>query len=97
MGSREKNFYNQAVSRYGFEDAAREVQDLYLEGRKDEAAAALPGELIDLVTLCGPEDRVRDRLSALDAAGVGTLVITPMAWTLEDRLHQLRRVAELAP
>ena len=97
MGSREKNFYNQAVSRYGFEDAAREVQDLYLEGRKDEAAAALPGELIDLVTLCGPEDRVRDRLSALDAAGVGTLVITPMAWTFEDRLHQLRRVAELAP
>jgi F420-dependent oxidoreductase-like protein len=97
MGSREKNFYNQAVSRYGFEDAAREVQDLYLEGRKDEAAAALPGELIDLVTLCGPEDRVRDRLAALDAAGVGTLVITPMAWTFDDRLHQLRRVAELAP
>jgi F420-dependent oxidoreductase-like protein len=97
MGSREKNFYNQIVSRYGFEDAAREVQDLYLEGRKDEAAAKLPGELIDLVTLCGPEDRVRDRLASLEAAGVGTLVISPMAWTFEDRLQQLRRVAELAP
>jgi F420-dependent oxidoreductase-like protein len=97
MGSRDKNFYTQAVSRYGFEEAAREVQDLYLEGRKEEAAAALPGELIDMVTLCGPEDRVRDRLSALSDAGVGTLVITPMAWTFEDRLHQLRRVAELAP
>jgi F420-dependent oxidoreductase-like protein len=97
MGSREKNFYNQIVSRYGFEDAARKVQDLYLEGRKEEAAAALPGELIDLVTLCGPADRVRDRLAALDAAGVGTLVVTPMAWTFDDRLHQLRRVAELAP
>jgi F420-dependent oxidoreductase-like protein len=97
MGSREKNFYNRVVSRYGFEDAAREVQDLYLAGHKDEAAAKLPGELIDLVTLAGPEDRVRDRLAALDAAGVGTLVITPMAWTFEDRMHQLRRVAELAP
>ncbi len=97
MGSREKNFYNQIVSRYGFEDAAREVQDLYLEGRKDEAAAALPPELIDLVTLCGPQGRVRDRLAALDAAGVGTLVVTPMAWTFDDRLQQLRRLAELAP
>jgi F420-dependent oxidoreductase-like protein len=97
MGSRDRNFYNRVVSQYGFEDAAREVQDLYLEGRKDEAAAALPGELIDLVTLCGPEDRVRDRLAALDAAGVGTLIVTPMAWTFEDRMHQLRRVAELAP
>jgi F420-dependent oxidoreductase-like protein len=97
MGSREKNFYNRMAAAYGFEDAAREVQDLYLEGRKDEAAAKLPAELIDLVTLAGPEDRVRDRLATLDAAGVGTLVVTPMAWTFEDRLHQLRRVAELAP
>ena len=54
MGSREKNFYNAIVRRYGFEDAAQEVQDLYLEGKKDEAAAALPDELIDRVTLCGP-------------------------------------------
>jgi F420-dependent oxidoreductase-like protein len=97
MGSRQQNFYNQIVSRYGFEDAARAVQDLYLDGRKEEAAAALPGELIDMVTLCGPADRVRDRLAALSDAGVGTLVLTPMAWTFEDRLHQLRRVAELAP
>jgi F420-dependent oxidoreductase-like protein len=96
MGSREKNFYNQMVSRYGFEDAARRVQDLYLEGHKEEAAAALPEELIDAVTLCGPEDRVRDRLRALDAAGVGTLVVTPMAWTFEERLDQVRRVAALA-
>jgi F420-dependent oxidoreductase-like protein len=95
MGSREKNFYNQMVGRYGFEDAARRVQDLYLEGHKEEAAAALPGELIDAVTLCGPSDRVRDRLRSLDAAGVGTLVVTPMAWSFEERLDQLRRVAAL--
>src|SRR3954451_14766982 len=51
MGSRKQNFYNQLVQRYGFEDAAREVQDLYLEGKKDEAAAALPAELIDRVAI----------------------------------------------
>src|SRR5947209_4051478 len=64
MGSREQNFYNQLVQRYGFEDAAVKVQNLYLDGKKDEAAAALPDELIDLVTLCGPRDPVRDRLAA---------------------------------
>ena len=97
MGSRERNFYTELMARYGFEDAARRVQDLYLDGRKEEAAAALPAELIDAVTLCGPEDRVRERLRTLDAAGVGTLVITPMAWSFQERLDQLRRVAALAP
>jgi F420-dependent oxidoreductase-like protein len=96
MGSRKQNFYNALVQRYGFEDAARRVQDLYLEGRKDEAAAALPGELIDTVTLVGPRDVVRERLAIYRDAGVGTLMIAPMAWTFEDRLAQLRLVAELA-
>jgi F420-dependent oxidoreductase-like protein len=96
MGSRKQNFYNALVQRYGFEDAAREVQDLYLEGRKDEAAAALPGELIDTVCLVGPPDVVRERLAVYRDAGVGTLMISPMAWTFEDRLAQLRAVAELA-
>ena len=71
MGSRKQNFYNQLVQRYGFEDAARTVQDLYLEGRKDEAAAALPAELIDAVSLVGPRDVVRDRLAVFRDAGVG--------------------------
>jgi len=96
MGSRKQNFYNNLVRRYGFEDAAREVQDLYLEGKKDEAAAALPGELLDMVTLCGPRDRIRERLGVFREAGVGTLGVTPMAWTFEERLAQLRAVAELA-
>jgi len=96
MGSRKQNFYNQLVQRYGFEDAARTVQDLYLDGKKDEAAAALPDELIDLVTLCGPRDRVRDRLAAFRDSGVGTLIIAPTAWTTEERTEQLRTVAELA-
>jgi F420-dependent oxidoreductase-like protein len=96
MGSRDRNFYNQLVQRYGFEDAAREVQDLYLEGRRDEAMAALPDELIDLVSLCGPADRVRARLEVFREAGVGTLGVSPMAWDRDGRLEQLRLVAELA-
>jgi F420-dependent oxidoreductase-like protein len=96
MGSREQNFYNQLVQRYGFGDAARAVQDLYLEGRKREAAAALPGELIDAVSLCGPPEVVRERLALFREAGVGTLIVSPMAWSFGDRREQLRLVAELA-
>jgi len=72
------------------------VQDLYLEGKREEAAAALPDELIDTVTLCGPRDAVRERLRILRDAGVGTLIVSPMAWTFEERREQLRLVAELA-
>jgi F420-dependent oxidoreductase-like protein len=96
MGSRDKNFYNQLVQRYGFEDAARSVQDLYLDGKREEAMAALPDELIDMVALAGPPDHVRERLAVYRDAGVGTLGITPMAWDKGGRLEQLRLVAELA-
>ncbi|HEX4009021.1 MAG TPA: LLM class F420-dependent oxidoreductase [Solirubrobacteraceae bacterium] len=96
MGSRQQNFYNSLVQRYGFEEAARTVQDLYLEGKKDEAAAALPDELIDMVSLCGPADVVRDRIAAFRDAGVDTLMVMPMAFTREDRTAQLRAIAELA-
>ncbi len=95
MGSREKNFYNNLVQRYGFEAAAKEIQDLYLAGDKDAAAAAIPGELIDRVTLVGPRDAVKERLRVFRDAGVGTLIVSPMAWTAEERLAQLRHVAEL--
>jgi F420-dependent oxidoreductase-like protein len=96
MGSREKNFYNQLVQRYGFEQAAKEVQDLYLEGKKAEAGDAVPDELIDMVCVCGPRDHVRDRIAAFRDAGVSTLAVTPMAFSLEDRLNQVRTLAELA-
>jgi len=96
MGSRERNFYNQLMVRYGFEDAAREVQELYLDGRQEEAAAALSDELIDTVTLCGPADVVRERLEVYREAGVGTLIVSPMAFDAPSRTEQLRLVAELA-
>jgi len=96
MGSRAQNFYNRLVRRYGFEDAAQTVQDLYLDGQRVQAGEAIPDELIDMVSLCGPREVVRDRLAAFREAGVGTLMVTPMAFTAEDRIAQLRAVAELA-
>jgi F420-dependent oxidoreductase-like protein len=96
MGSRKQNFYNNLMQRYGFEEAAKEVQDLYLDGKKAEAGDALPDELIDMVTLCGPRDVVGERLTAFREAGVGTLMVTPMAFDRQGRIDQLRALAELA-
>ena len=95
MGSREKNFYNALVSRIGFEEPAKKVQDLYLDGKKEEAAAALPGELIDTVTLAGPKEKVKERLEVYRDAGVGTLLVSPMSFDPEERKRLVRDVAEL--
>jgi F420-dependent oxidoreductase-like protein len=95
MGSRKQNFYNALVQRYGFEDAAREVQDLYLEGKKEEAAAALPPELIDITTLAGPREHVKERLAVYRDAGVGTLIVSPIAFEAQERSRLIREVAEL--
>jgi F420-dependent oxidoreductase-like protein len=94
MGSREHNFYNQLVRRYGFGAAATTVQDHYLDGRADLAQAALPDDLIDAVTICGPLPRVRERLDALREAGVTTLIAAPMAGSPEDGIEQLRLLAK---
>jgi F420-dependent oxidoreductase-like protein len=74
MGARGRNFYHDLACRYGYEAAAARVQDLYLAGRRDEAAAAVPDALVDEVALCGPRERIRDRLAAYRAAGVTTLI-----------------------
>jgi F420-dependent oxidoreductase-like protein len=95
MGSRDKNFYNALVRRYGFEEAADEVQELYLSGKKDEAAAALPAELIDKTSLVGPVDQVRERLELYRDAGVGTLITTPIAPDMAGRSKMLHALADL--
>ena len=95
MGSRKRNFYNQLVQRYGFEDAAREIQDLYLDGKKAEAAAAVPAELIDTVSLVGPREKVRDRLSVYREAGVGSLIVSPAHFDPGERRRMLRELAEM--
>jgi F420-dependent oxidoreductase-like protein len=95
MGSREQNFYNRLVSSYGFERAAEEVQELYLAGRKTEAMFALPDELIDLVCIVGPRDRVRAKLRAFRDAGVDTLIVWPVMPDHDERKRQLTMLSEL--
>lgn len=75
MGARNKNFYNDYAKRLGYEEAAEKIQDLYLEGKKMEAMAAVPDALVDEVALLGPRERIRDRLQAWKASPVGTLCI----------------------
>ena len=74
MGARGKNFYNDLACRSGYEKAAKQVQDLYLDGKKQEAIAAVPDELADEVSLCGPPARIRERLAAWRESGVTTLM-----------------------
>jgi F420-dependent oxidoreductase-like protein len=96
MGSRDTNFYARLVASFGFEEEARRVQDLYLEGHRDEAAAALPDALIDGVSLIGPRDVVRERLAHFREAGVDTLILSAVTFEPQQRMEQLRLVAELA-
>lgn len=79
MGARGKNFYNTVVCRLGWEEEAREIQELYLSGRKDEAAAMVPRELLEATNLVGPEGHVRERIAAYREAGVTNLVVRPAA------------------
>ena len=69
MGARDKNFYNDYCKKLGFEEAAVKIQDLFLDGKRAEAMAAVPDELVDAVALVGPKERIRDRLAAWKEAG----------------------------
>jgi F420-dependent oxidoreductase-like protein len=75
MGSRETNFYNDLAVRYGYEQAAATIQEAFLDGRRDEAVAAVPDELVDEVSLVGPLDRIIDRVEAWRASNVDTLIL----------------------
>jgi F420-dependent oxidoreductase-like protein len=75
MGARGRNFYNDLACRYGFEDAAKQIQDLYLDGKKAEAMAAVPDELADATCLVGPRSRIKERFEAWKASGATTMLI----------------------
>jgi alkanesulfonate monooxygenase SsuD/methylene tetrahydromethanopterin reductase-like flavin-dependent oxidoreductase (luciferase family) len=75
MGARNKNFYNDYAKRLGYEAAAGKIQDLYLDGRKMEAMAAVPDELVDQIALVGPKDRIRARLAAWKSSGVTDMIL----------------------
>ncbi|MEX2206515.1 MAG: LLM class F420-dependent oxidoreductase [Myxococcota bacterium] len=89
MGARNKNFYNDYARRLGYEEAAEKIQDLFLDGKKAEAMAAVPDSLVDEVALLGPRERIRDRLEAWKASPVGTLCIG------SGQVEALRTLAEL--
>ncbi len=78
MGAREKNFYNELACRYGYEKEAKEIQDLYLSGKKREAEAAVPAEFCELTTLIGPKSYVAERIAAFEEAGVTHLGVHPL-------------------
>lgn len=74
MGARGRNFYNDLACRMGYEEAAKKIQDLYLDGKKNEAVAAVPDELADEVSLVGPPERIRDRVTTWTESGATTLL-----------------------
>lgn len=90
MGARGQNFYNALVQRYGYEDAAAEIQDLFLSGKKQEAEAAVPAELLELTSLVGPEGYIKERLAAFREAGVTMLNITPAGPSPTDIVEKLK-------
>jgi F420-dependent oxidoreductase-like protein len=90
MGARSQNFYNDLFARYGYEAEAREIQELFLDGKQVEAAAKVPDEFVDEVALVGPVERIRDRLAAWRESGATTLLVSTRD------VATLRAVAEAA-
>jgi F420-dependent oxidoreductase-like protein len=96
MGARGRNFYNDLARRFGYEAEAKAIQDAYLDGRKEEAEALVPAELVERTSLIGPEGYVAERLAAFRESGVTTLNVTPLAPTHEARVRLIEQVRALA-
>ncbi|RNI24860.1 LLM class F420-dependent oxidoreductase [Flexivirga caeni] len=95
MGSRKQNFYNALARRMGFADAAQEVQDLYLDRKHRDAAAAVPRDFIDQTALIGPREHLAERLHAYADAGVTTLNVSPAGDNLAERIAALHTLADV--
>src|ERR1700682_4658448 len=96
MGSRERNFYNQLVQRYGYVDEARQIQDLYLAGDKAGAAAAVPDALVDETSALGNPEQVQASLQRFAAAGATMPILGIAALDQQTRLKTLEAVAPVA-
>jgi F420-dependent oxidoreductase-like protein len=96
MGAKGRNFYNDLARRYGYEAEAETIQELYLSGRKDEAAAAVPDDLVRATSLIGPESYVAERIAAFAEAGVTTINVQPMDDSRESRLRTVETIKRLA-
>jgi F420-dependent oxidoreductase-like protein len=96
MGARDKNFYYDLACRFGYSGEAKRIQDAYLAGRKDEAAALVPAELAEKTSLIGPHGYVKERLEAYREAGVTTLNVTALSPTHERRVKDIETLRALA-
>lgn len=94
MGARDKNFYNTICQKYGYVDEAIEIQDLYLDGKKDEAAAKVPAEMLRNTNLVGPASYVKERIAAYQEAGVTHLSVTPVGGDPVKTVAQLRELID---
>ncbi len=95
MGSRQHNFYNDVYRRAGYADVASEVQDLWFNKQREEAAARIPDELVLKTNLIGTKEMVRERLRVHKRAGVNSLQVNPAGQTLDERLENLGRLVHL--
>jgi F420-dependent oxidoreductase-like protein len=95
MGSKQTNFYADLTRRFGFTEVADEVQSLYLEGKRDEAYAAIPDELVDATALVGTQDEVATRIKAFAESGVDRLIVSPMHGEMEQNVNALEKLAEM--
>ncbi|HXP21211.1 MAG TPA: LLM class F420-dependent oxidoreductase [Streptosporangiaceae bacterium] len=96
MGARGQNFYTKLASDYGYPDEALAIQDAYLAGRKNEAAALVPRSLLEGISLIGPRSHVADRVAALRESGVTTLNVAPLGATHEDRVKLIEQIRDIA-
>jgi F420-dependent oxidoreductase-like protein len=94
MGARDQNFYNAIAQKYGYVEAAIEVQDLYLDGKKDEAAKAVPSELLEGTNLVGSKGYVKDRIAAYKEAGVTVLSVNPVGGEPVKTIETLRELID---
>jgi F420-dependent oxidoreductase-like protein len=90
MGAKGKNFYNALARRYGYEKEAEQIQDLYLDGKKAEAAALVPDDLLESTSLCGPEGYLKERIAAFKEAGVTMLNVTPVGPNPLETMQKLK-------
>jgi F420-dependent oxidoreductase-like protein len=96
MGAKGRNFYNDLAVRFGYESEAAAIQDAYLSGRKDDAAALVPASLLAGTSLIGPRSLVAERVAAMQESGVTTLNVAPLAATHAERVRLIEQVRDLA-